>query len=111
VRTAIHAGDMKMLSVAYVNGFIARHLLCNGSCDACKACLISEAPSPTEVFISFTKCSSTVQSLTYSTEKLIKTVGTVVTVLEGMISEVAHLQLSPVLQVSLRKVSTLTGLG
>lgn len=37
---AMCAGDVKMFSVAYVNGFIARHLLCNGSCDVCKACLI-----------------------------------------------------------------------
>lgn len=63
VRTAIRAGNVKMLPVAYVSGFIARHLLCNGICDACKACLISEALSPADVFISFKECSSTVQSL------------------------------------------------
>jgi len=80
-----------MLSIACISGFIARHLLRNDSCDACKACLISEAPLLTDVFISFKECSSTVQSLTYPTEKLIETVGTAVTVLEGMISEVAHL--------------------
>jgi predicted metal-binding protein len=80
VRTAIRAGDMKMLSVAYVSGFIARHLLCSGSCDACKACLISEAPSPTDVYISSKECSSTVHSLTYPTEKLVEIVGTAVTV-------------------------------
>jgi hypothetical protein len=80
VSTAIRAGDMKMLSVAHVSGFTARHLLRNGSCDAHKACLISEAPSPTDVFISFKECSSTVQSLTYPTEKLVETVGTAVTV-------------------------------
>jgi hypothetical protein len=85
VRAAIRAGDMKMLSVAYVSGFIARHLLCNGSCDACKACLISDAPSLTDVFISLKECSSIVQSLTYPTEKLVETVGTDVTVLEDMI--------------------------
>ena len=91
VRRAIHAGDTKMLSVEYVSGFIARHLLCNGSCDACKDCLISEAPSRTDIFTSFKECSRTVQSLTYPTEKLVETVGTAVTVLEDMISEVAHL--------------------
>jgi hypothetical protein len=47
VCTAICDGDVKILLVAYVNGFIARHLLCDGSCDACKASLISEALSPT----------------------------------------------------------------
>ena len=80
-----------MLSIACISGFIARHLLRNDSCDACKACLISEAPSPTDVFISLKECSSIVQSLTYPTEKLVETVGTAVTVLEDMISEVAHL--------------------
>jgi len=42
-----------------------------GSCDASKACLIPEAPSPTDVYIDFKECSSTVQSLTYPPEKLV----------------------------------------
>jgi hypothetical protein len=50
VRTAMCAGDIKMFLVAYVSGLIARRLLCNGSCDACKACLISEIPSTTDVY-------------------------------------------------------------
>jgi len=84
-------GDVKMFSVTYVSGFIARHTLCKGSCDACKACLISETPSTTDVYIGFKECSSTVHSLTYPTEKLVETVVTAVNILEGMISEVAHL--------------------
>jgi hypothetical protein len=91
VLTAVCDSDVKMLSIAYVIGFIARCLLRNGSCDACKACLLSEALSPTDVYISFKECSSTVHSLTYPTEKLVETVGTAVTDLEGMISEVAYL--------------------
>jgi len=87
VHAAIRDADMKMLSVAYVSGFIGRRLLCNGSCDACKACLISEAQLPTDVYIHFNECSITVHSLTYPTEKLVETVGTAVTVLEGMILE------------------------
>jgi hypothetical protein len=43
------AGDVKMFSVAYVSGFIARRPL-NVSCDACNACLISEIPSTTDVY-------------------------------------------------------------
>ena len=70
--------------------FIARRLLHNGSCVACKACLMSKAPSSADDYIGFKECSSTVHSLTYPTEKLVWTVGTAVTVLEGMISEVAH---------------------
>ena len=85
------AGEVEMFSVAYVSGFIARHMLCNGSCDACKACLISETPSTTDVYIGFKQCTSTVHSLNYPTEKLVETVGTAVNNLEGMISEVAQL--------------------
>jgi len=53
VCTAMCAGDVKMSSVAYVSGFIARHLLRNGSCDACKAYLISEISSKTNVYLGF----------------------------------------------------------
>jgi len=88
---AMCAGDVKMFSVAYVSGFIARHMLCNGSCDACKACLISETPSPTDVYIGIKQCSSTVHSRTYPTEKLVENVGNAVNILEGMILELAHL--------------------
>jgi hypothetical protein len=42
VHSAVHAGDMKMFSVACVCGFIAKHLLRVVSCDACKACLTSQ---------------------------------------------------------------------
>ena len=87
---AIGAGDMIMLSVSYVSGFTARHLLSNGSCEVCKGCLISEAPLPTDIYIGFKECSSTVHSLTYSTEKLVESVGTALAVLEVMILEVAY---------------------
>jgi len=33
---AVCAHDMKMFSVAYVSGFIAKHLLNNSNCDICK---------------------------------------------------------------------------
>jgi hypothetical protein len=55
------------------------------SCGACKACLISEAPSPADVHISCKQCSSTVQSVAYPTDS------TAVTILEGVVSEVAYL--------------------
>ena len=91
VCTAVGAGDMIMISVSYVSGFIARHLLHNGSCEAYKDCLISEALLPTDFYIGFKECSSTVHSLNYPTEKLVESVGTALTVLEVMISEVAYL--------------------
>jgi predicted metal-binding protein len=85
VHRAIHDGDVKMSSVAYVSGFIARRLLRSGSCDACRACLISESAEPTNVYIGFKEHISTAKSLTYPTEKLVETVGTAVTILEDML--------------------------
>jgi hypothetical protein len=83
---AIRVGDMATLSIAYVSGFIARRLLCNSNCDACKAFLIYETPSPSDVFIVFKECRDEVRSLTYPPEKLVERVCTAVTILEGMIS-------------------------
>jgi len=80
-----------MFSVAYISGFIAKRLLNNSNCDICKKCLISEVPSPLDVYTGFQEHSSRVQSLTYPTEKLVQTVGTAVTVLENVMSMVAHL--------------------
>ena len=47
-------------------------------------------PSPLDGFIGFKEHSSTVQSLTYPTEKLAETVGTAVTVLENVMSMIQH---------------------
>jgi len=49
-------------------------------------------PSPFDIYTGFKEHSSTLQSLTYSTEKLVETVGTAVTVLEKVMSMVAHLE-------------------
>ena len=92
VSAAVCACDMKMFSVAFVSGFIAKRLLNNSNCDICKKCLISEVPSPLDGFIGFKEHNNTVQSLTYPTEKLVETVGTAVTVLENVMSKVAHLE-------------------
>ena len=58
----------------------------------CKKYLISEVPSPLDIYTGFKENSSTVQSLTYPTEKLVEAVGTAVTVLENVMSKVAHLE-------------------
>ena len=76
---AVCARDMKMFSVAYVSGFIAKHFLNNSNCDICKKCLICEVPSPLDVYTGFKKHSNMVQCLTYPTEKLVETVSTAVT--------------------------------
>jgi len=48
--------------------------------------------SPLDIYTGFKEHSSTVQSLTYATEKLVETLGTAVTVLENVMSKVAHLE-------------------
>jgi len=49
-------------------------------------------PSPLDIYTGFKEHSSTVQSVTYPSEKLVETVGTVVTLLENMMPKVAHLE-------------------
>jgi hypothetical protein len=53
VSAAVHACDVKMFLVAYVSGFIAKRLLNNSDCDICKKCLISEVPSPLDIYTGF----------------------------------------------------------
>jgi hypothetical protein len=91
VSATVHACDVKMFPVAYVSGFIAKRLLHNNSCDICKKCLVSEVPSPLDIYTGFKEHSITVQSLTYPTEKLVETVRTAATVLENVMSMVSHL--------------------
>jgi hypothetical protein len=88
---AIHAGDMEVFSVAYVSGSIARQELHGVSCDACKTWLTSEVLLRTSVFIYFKEYSDTEQSLICLSEKLVDTVGAAVTLMESMMTEVAHL--------------------
>jgi hypothetical protein len=71
VGAAVRACDMKMFLVAYVSGFIAKCLIININCDTCKKCLIHEVPSPLDIYTGFKEHSSTFQSLTYPTEKLV----------------------------------------
>ena len=94
VCATVRACDVKMFSLAYVSGFIAKCLLNNSDCDICKKCLISEVPSPLDIYTCFKEQSSTVQSLTYPTEKLVETVGTAMTVLENVMSMMAQSQLN-----------------
>jgi len=69
VSAAVHACDVKMFSVAYISGYTAKCLLNSSNSDIHKKCLISEVPSPLDVFTGFKEHSTTVQSLTYPTEK------------------------------------------
>ena len=53
VEREVNDVDMGLFSVAYVSGFIARHVLCAVRCDDCKACLTSPVMMSTNAFIYF----------------------------------------------------------
>jgi hypothetical protein len=82
---------MEVFSVACVSGPIARQVLHGVSCDEYKTCLKSEVLLWTNDFIYFKEYSDTEQSLIYTSQKLVKTDGTAVTLMESMMAEVAHL--------------------
>jgi hypothetical protein len=71
VSAAVRACDVKLFLVAYVSGFIVKCLFNNNRCDIRKKCLVSEVPSPLDFYTGFKEQNSTVQSLTYPTEKLV----------------------------------------
>jgi hypothetical protein len=58
VSATVRTCDMKLFLVVYVSGFIAKRLLNGSSCDTCKKCLISEVPSPHDIFTGFMERSS-----------------------------------------------------
>jgi hypothetical protein len=82
--------DVNLFSVAYVSGFIARHVLRAVRCDVCRAGLTSKELTPTNVIIYFKEYRDDKQSLTYPSKRLVETVSASVTVLEDMMAEVAH---------------------
>jgi hypothetical protein len=90
VQREVNEVDMELFSVAYVSGFIARHLLRAVRCDDCKTCLTSSVMLPTEAFIYFKEYKDDEKSLTYPSERLVETVRASVTLLDGMMAEVAH---------------------
>jgi hypothetical protein len=77
-------------AVAYVGGFIAKHVLCAVRCEDCKTCLTSSVMLPTHTFIYFKEYKDNKQSLTYPSERLVETVSASVTLLERMMAKVAH---------------------
>ena len=77
--------DMKLLSVAYVSGFIARHVLLGINCEDCTTCLTSSMLLGTIAFIYFK------EFLTYPSEKLVETGGASISLLESKMAKVAHM--------------------
>jgi hypothetical protein len=63
------------------------------NCDACKTCLTPQELLLTSVFIYFKQYSGTEQSLACPSEKLVKTIGTAITLIESVMSKVGHLNL------------------
>jgi hypothetical protein len=90
VQQEVNDVDMEILSVAYLSGFIARHVLYTVRCDDCKACLTSSAMLSTNAFTYFKEYKNDEQSLTYPSERLVETVHSFVTELEIMMAEVSH---------------------
>jgi hypothetical protein len=60
------------------------------NCDACRTNLMSRVLLYTSVFIYFKQYNDTEQSLAYP-EKFLETIGTAVTLMQSMKTEVAHL--------------------
>ena len=53
VQREVNDVDMELFSVAYISGFIARHVLCAVRCDDCKTCLTSPVTLLTNAFMYF----------------------------------------------------------
>jgi hypothetical protein len=83
--------DMKLLSVAYISGFIARHVLRGINCNDCTTCLSSPMLLGTDAFIYFKEYEEDKQLLTYPSEKLVETVSASVSLLVSKMAKVAHM--------------------
>jgi hypothetical protein len=83
--------NMKLLSVAYVIGFIARHVLCGINCDDCKTCLTSPMLLATITFIYIKEYEKDKQFLTYPSKKLGETVSAAISLLESELAKVVHM--------------------
>jgi len=85
VQQEVNTVDMDLFSVASL-----RDMLHSVRCDDCKTYLTSSVMLSTNDFIYFKEYKDDEQSLTYPSERLVETVSSSVTVLEGMMAEAAH---------------------
>jgi len=83
--------DLKLLSLAYVIGFIARRVLRGISCDDCTTCLTSPMLLATNAFMYFKEYDEYKQFLTYPSKMLVETVGASISLLESKMAMVAHM--------------------
>ena len=82
---------MKLLSVPYVSGFIARRVLRGINREDCMTYLTSSMLLGTNAFIYFKECEEDKQFLTYPSEKLVETVDASKSLLESKMAKVAHM--------------------
>jgi len=82
--------DVYLFSVAYVSGFIARHVLCAVRCDDSKTCLTYPVMMSANAFIYFLEYKGDEHSLTCPSERLVETVNASVTVWVGMMADFAY---------------------
>jgi hypothetical protein len=80
--------DIKLLSVAYVSGFIPRHVLRGINCVDCTTCLASPLLLANNAFIYFREYKEDKVS---ESEKLVDSVGACVSLLESNMANVAYM--------------------
>jgi len=83
--------NMKLLSVAYVTGFIARHVLRAINCRDCKTLLTSPVLLATKAFIHFKEYEEDKRFVTYPSKKPVEFVGASISLLEFKMAKVAHM--------------------
>ena len=83
--------DIKLLSKAYVSGFIARHVLHYIIYDDFATCLTSPTMLKTNDFIYFEMYKEDKHFVTYLSEKLVETVRTAISLLESKMAKVTHM--------------------
>jgi len=83
--------NMKLLSVAYVIGFIARQVLRGIKCDDCKTCLTSPVLLAPTAFMYFKEYEEDKQFLPYFSKKLGETLNAAISLLEPELAKVAHM--------------------
>jgi hypothetical protein len=103
--------DMKLLTVAYVSGFIARHVLRGINCDDCKTCLMSPLLLATNAFTYFKEYEEDKQFLTFPSEKVVETVSASISLLEFQMAKVAHMSSIEEMRMPSREHLILDGLG
>jgi hypothetical protein len=88
VQWEVNDVDMGIFLVAYVSGFIARHVLHAVWRDDCKTCFTAPMTLSTNAFIYFKEYRDDEQSLTNPSERLLETEIASVTLLDGMMADV-----------------------